>query len=101
MKLLKIFVLNLSLLAFSLSFTGCSTKQPPVVFKDRFVCIDFIKFDRNKKIIVEVANYDFNLATARADELHEIIDLYEFQIDKYNELCEKYRLFGNTEQVQN
>ncbi|WP_418179782.1 hypothetical protein ACNSOO_04770 [Aliarcobacter lanthieri] len=97
---MKIIVLNLALLVFSLTFIGCSaTKEPPVVFKDRPICIELTKFEKNLPVEIQVSFYDLTLANARADELHELIDLYEFQIDRYNELCEKYQML-NTKQLQ-
>ena len=44
----------LLLLAFSLFMsTGCSQKEPPVVFKNKMVCFDMQKQNQQKKYLLE------------------------------------------------
>lgn len=103
MKQLKMIVLSLFLLVSSLVlFTGCSTKQPPVVFKPQVVCFELEKHKETSKVELEdvVVEDAIDVLKARADELHKIIDFYEAQIDNYKELCKKYQLLSNPLQLK-
>ena len=101
MKQLKMIVLSLFLLVSSLVlFTGCSVKQPPVVFKPQVVCFELERYKETSRVELEdiVVEDAIDVLKARADELHKTIDFYEAQIDKYEKFCEKYQVVNNPEQ---
>ena len=100
MKQLKMIVLSLFLLASNLAFSGCATKEPPVVFKPQVVCYEFVKYQISPKVELELylEDEELEVLNTRANELHDTINFYETQIYKYEKFCEKYRVFGNTEQ---
>ena len=100
MKQLKMIVLSLFLLASNLAFSGCTAKEPPVVFKPQVVCYEFVIHQISPKVELELylEDEELEVLNTRADELHGTIKFYETQIYKYNEFCKKYRVFGNTEQ---
>ena len=101
MKQLKKIVLSLFLLASSLAlFTGCTAKEPPVVFKPQVICYEFVIHQISPKVELELylEDEELEVLNTRADELHRTIKFYETQIYKYENFCKKYRVFGNTEQ---
>ena len=78
-------------LAFSLFiFTGCSQKEPPVIFKNKMVCFDMQKTEPTQKVDIRVHNEDLTLFNARVSEHEENIRFYESQIDRYLIECKKY-----------
>lgn len=97
---IKLIVLSLFLLASSLSFTGCATKEPPVVFKPQVICFDFEKYQLSPKVNLELTleKEELEVLSIRADELHKTIIFYEVQINKYENFCKKYQVLSNPEQ---
>lgn len=80
----------LLLLAFSLfMFTGCSQKEPPVIFKNKMVCFDMQKTEPTEKVSIRVHKEDIDLFIARSNELQENLRFYESQIDRYTNECKK------------
>ena len=101
MKQLKTIVLSLFILVSNLAlFTGCATKEPPVVFKPQVVCYEFVKYQISPKVDLELylEDEELEVLNARANELHDTINFYETQIDKYEKFCEKYQVVNNPEQ---
>lgn len=81
-------ILVFLLLVFSLFIAGCSTKKEPlIIVEQELVCFELNKLDRTQKIEVRVHKDDRDLFKARLDEIEEVIDIYEFQIDNYNQVC--------------
>jgi hypothetical protein len=85
-----------------LAFTGCATKEPPVVFKPQVICFDFEKYQLTPKVNLELKleEEELEVLNSRADELHQTIIFYEVQIDNYKELCKKYQLLSNSLQLK-
>lgn len=78
----------LLLLSFSLLFTACGQREPQkVLFKDRFICFDFIKADETQEVEIRVHDEDLTVFAARNDELKKNIKYYESQIDRHNSYC--------------
>lgn len=77
-------------LAFSLFFTGCSQKEPLVIFKNKMVCFDMQKTEPTEKVSIRVHKEDIDLFIARSNELQENLRFYESQIDRYTNECKKY-----------
>ena len=101
MKQLKKIVLNLFLLASSLAFAGCVTKEPPVVFKPQVICYEFVIHQISPKVELELylEDEELEVLNTRANELHDTINFYETQIDKYENFCKKYQEVNNPEQT--
>ena len=102
MKQLKKIVLNLFLLASSLAlFTGCTAKEPPVVFKPQVICYEFVIHQISPKVELELylEDEELEVLNTRADELHGTIKFYETQIYKYENFCKKYQGINNPEQT--
>ena len=101
MKQLKMIVLSLFILVSNLAFTGCATKEPPVVFKPQVVCYEFVKYQISPKVELELylEDEELEVLNTRANELHDTIKFYETQIDKYENFCKKYQEVNNPEQT--
>ena len=101
MKQLKMIVLSLFLLASNLAFSGCTAKEPPVVFKPQIVCYEFVKYQISPKVELELylEEEELEVLNTRADELHGTIKFYETQIYKYENFCKKYQEVNNPEQT--
>ena len=101
MKQLKMIVLSLFILVSNLAFTGCATKEPPVVFKPQVVCYEFVKHQISPKVELELylEDEELEVLNTRADELHGTIKFYETQIYKYENFCKKYQEVNNPEQT--
>ena len=101
MKQLKMIVLSLFLLASNLAFSGCATKEPPVVFKPQVICYEFVIHQISPKVELELylEEEELEVLNTRADELHGTIKFYETQIYKYENFCKKYQEVNNPEQT--
>ena len=100
MKQLKKIALSLFLLVSNLAFSGCTAKEPPVVFKPQVVCYEFVKYQISPKVELELylEDEELEVLNTRANELHDTINFYETQIDKYEKFCEKYQVVNSPEQ---
>ena len=81
----------LLLLIFSFFIAGCSSKQPPIVFKPEVVCYKLEKVEIKPlecNEAKEISN-DKTLFLSRCNELKSAMTFYENQIDRYNAFCEK------------
>ena len=91
----------LLLLIFSFFIAGCSSKQPPIVFKQEVVCYKLEKVEikplecneakeiSNDKTQFIVDESDKEVFLSRCNELKSAMTFYENQIDRYNAFCEK------------
>lgn len=85
-------ILVFLLLIFSFLFAGCSSKQEPViVVKQELICFELKKLPKTNKVDVRVHKDDVEIFENRINELEEVIDIYEFQVDNYNDTCYKLR----------
>ncbi|OCL99509.1 hypothetical protein AAX29_00550 [Aliarcobacter thereius] len=82
-------IVILLLLIFSFIFSGCSNKQPAIVFKEKFTCYELEKVEISKEEQIRVYKKDKELFEARKNELKNVITFYESQIDRFNDFCKK------------
>ncbi|OCL84008.1 hypothetical protein AAX26_01820 [Aliarcobacter thereius] len=82
-------IVILLLLIFSFIFSGCSNKQPAIVFKEKFTCYELEKVEISKEEQIRVYAKDKELFQARKDELISVINFYEKQTDRFNTFCKK------------
>jgi len=78
-------------LIFSIFFSGCSKKNPAIVFKDRFVCYELESLECSEEVQVRVHKDDVALFEARKGELKKSIEFYEKQVERFNAVCKEYK----------
>lgn len=76
-------------LLFSFIFSGCSQKEPPIVFQDKLVCTEQQKIERIEPIQIRVHKDDVDVAVAYKTAIDSNISFYENQVDRNNKLCEE------------
>uniref|UniRef100_UPI0040489B34 hypothetical protein n=1 Tax=Aliarcobacter sp. TaxID=2321116 RepID=UPI0040489B34 len=76
-------------LLFSFVFIGCSNKEPQIIFKEKLICIEQEKIQKNENIKIRVHNDDIAIAKAFKDSLMIAFDFYETQVDRNNKMCEE------------
>ena len=81
-------VIFLSLL-FSFILSGCAEKEPTIVFKDKFVCIEQQTIPRVQETQIRVHNDDVQVALEYKAAIDSGFSFYENQVDRNNKLCEK------------
>lgn len=81
-------VILLSLI-FSFIITGCSKKEPLIVYKDKFLCIEQKKIQRVEPTKIRVHNDDINVAVAYKTAIDSGLEFYENQVDRNNKFCEE------------
>ena len=84
----------LALLLFSFIFVGCAEKEPTIVFKDKFVCIEQQTIPRVEETQIRVHNEDVNVALEYKAAIDMGFSFYEGQVDRNNKLCEQIRDIG-------
>ena len=81
-------VIFLSLL-FSFFLSGCAEKEPQIVFKDKFVCIEQQTIPRVETTQIRVHNDDVQVALEYKAAIDIGFEFYENQVDRNNKFCEK------------
>jgi hypothetical protein len=84
----------LLLLAFSFIFSGCAEKEPTIVFKDRFVCIEQQTIPRVQETQIRVHNDDVQVALEYKAAIDMEFNFYEEQVERNNKLCEQINEIG-------
>lgn len=84
-------------LAFSFILSGCADKEPQIVFKDKFVCIEQQTIPRVQETQIRVHNEDVNVALEYKAAIDMGFSFYESQVDRNNKLC---RQIENMEKVK-
>ena len=79
----------LASLLFSFIFSGCVEKDPTIVFKDKFVCIEQQTIPRVEETQIRVHNGDINVALEYKAAIDMGFEFYENQVGRNNKLCEK------------
>lgn len=79
----------LASLLFSFFFLGCAEKEPTIVFKDRFVCVELQTIPRVQETQIRVRNDDVQVALEYKAAIDMGFSFYESQVDRNNKLCEK------------
>lgn len=74
---------------FSFIFVGCADKEPQIVFKDKFVCIEQQTIPRVEETQIRVHNEDVNVALEYKAAIDMGFEFYESQVDRNNKFCEK------------
>ncbi len=87
------------LLSFLFSFilSGCAEKEPQIVFKDRFVCIEQQTIPRVQETQIRVFKDDVQVALEYKSAIDSGFSFYESQVDRNNKLC---RQIENMEKVK-
>lgn len=86
-------VIFLSLL-FSFIFSGCADKEPTIVFKDKFVCVEQQKIDRVEETKIRVFKDDVEVALEYKAAIDMGFSFYADQVDRNNKLCEQINSIG-------
>lgn len=73
---------------FSFIFIGCTPKTQ-IIFKDKIVCVEQKKLDKNSPVKIRVHKDDANLAAAYVDSVHSSFNFYENQVDRNNNFCKE------------
>ena len=81
-------VIFLSLL-FSFILSGCVEKEPTIVFKDKFVCIEQQTIPRVQETQIRVYKDDVQVALEYKAAIDMGFEFYEGQVDRNNKLCEQ------------
>lgn len=81
-------VILLSLL-FSFIFVGCASKEPQIVFKDKFICIEQQTIPRVEATQIRVHNDDVRVAAAYIEHIYSTLSFYENQVDRNNKFCKE------------
>ena len=81
-------VILLSLL-FSFIFSGCVEKEPTIVFKDKFVCVELQTIPRVEATQIRVYKDDVQVALEYKAAIDVGFEFYENQVDRNNKFCEK------------
>ncbi|MFY9088967.1 hypothetical protein [Arcobacter aquimarinus] len=76
-------------LVFSFILTGCSKKEPLIVWKDKYVCIEQKKLDKKEPVQIRIHNDDVNVAVLYATAIDSSLEFYENQVDRNNKFCEE------------
>lgn len=76
-------------LVFSFILTGCSKKEPLIVYEDKFLCIEQKKIQRVEPTQIRVHNDDINVAVAYKTAIDSSLDFYENQVDRNNKFCKE------------
>lgn len=76
-------------LVFSFFLVGCSKKEPLIIWKDKFLCIEQKKIQRVEPTQIRVHNDDINVAVAYKTAIDSSLDFYENQVDRNNKFCEE------------
>jgi hypothetical protein len=74
-------------LVFSFIFVGCADKEPQIVFKDKFVCVEQQTIPRVEETQIRVYDEDVNIALAYKESINSGFSFYEGQVDRSNKLC--------------
>lgn len=80
---------TLLLLAFSFIFSGCAEKEPTIVFKDRFVCVEQQTIPRVEETQIRVYNDDVQVALEYKAAIDMGFSFYESQVIRNNDLCKQ------------
>lgn len=81
-------VILLSLL-FSFILTGCSKKEPLIVWEDKFLCIEQKKIQRVEPTQIRIYKDDVDVAVAYKNAIDSNLEFYENQVDRNNKFCEE------------
>lgn len=73
---------------FSFIFVGCAEKEPTIVFKDKFVCVEQQTIPRVQETQIRVHNDDVNVALEYKAAIDSGFEFYEGQVDRNNKFCE-------------
>jgi uncharacterized lipoprotein YajG len=76
-------------LVFSFIFTGCADKEPTIVFKDRFICVEQQTIPRVEETQIRVHNDDVRVALEYKAAIDMGFSFYEGQVDRNNKLCKQ------------
>ena len=79
----------LASLLFSFILSGCAEKEPQIVFKDKFVCIEQQTIPRVQETQIRVFNDDVQVALEYKAAIDSGFDFYESQVGRNNKFCEK------------
>lgn len=79
----------LASLLFSFIFVGCAEKEPMIVFKDKFVCVEQQTIPRVQETQIRVHNDDVQVALEYKAAIDMGFSFYESQVDRNNKFCEK------------
>ena len=86
-------VIFLSLL-FSFILSGCAEKEPTIVFKDKFVCVEQQTIPRVQETQIRVYKDDVQVALEYKAAIDMGFSFYEGQVDRNNKLCEQINEIG-------
>ena len=79
----------LASLLFSFIFLGCADKEPTIVFKDKFVCVEQQTIPRVQETQIRVHNDDVQVALEYKAAIDMGFSFYESQVDRNNKLCKQ------------
>ena len=74
---------------FSFIFSGCAEKEPKVVFKNKFVCIEQQTIQRIGETQIRVHNDDVNVALEYKAAVDMGFNFYENQVNRNNNFCKQ------------